>query len=140
MKIYCDTDTLPNNITTEHAEQAAVTILAAAHEKGIVVLHGSNISHNEVIKTPNPVRCQQLVDEDEQRKRVQNNERLLGFQAHDRYQTLNPGEDFRPTHCGFSGKVGGGIPGSGFGFGFGFCLGVGGGSGITGAGIGGSGS
>jgi hypothetical protein len=56
------------------------------------------------------------------------------------YQTLNPGEDFRPTHCGFSGKVGGGIPGSGFGFGFGFCLGVGGGSGISGAGIGGSGS
>jgi hypothetical protein len=83
MRIYCDTDTLWNNIRTEDAEQAAAKILGAAHEKGIVVLHSSNLGHNEVMKTPNPVRRQQLVDEAEQRERVQNNERLLGFHAHD---------------------------------------------------------
>ena len=42
-----------------------------------------------------------------------------------------------PRYC--VGKVGGGIPGSGFGLGLGFCFGVGGASGIGGSGICGSG-
>jgi hypothetical protein len=83
MKIYGDTDTLQNNITTEPDEQQAVEILVAAHDRGLLVLHLSNISHHEVMKTPNPVQRQRLVDDAEQRERVQNNERLLGFQAQD---------------------------------------------------------
>jgi hypothetical protein len=82
MKIYGDTDTLLNNIT-EPAEQEAVEVLVAAHRKGIVVLHRSNISHREVMKTSNPVQRQRLVDDAEQRERVPNNERLHGFQAQD---------------------------------------------------------
>jgi hypothetical protein len=83
VKIYCDTDTLLNNITTEPAEQGAVEILVAAHDKGIVVLHRSNISHREVMKTTDPIQRQRLIDDAEQRERVPNDERLLGFQAQD---------------------------------------------------------
>lgn len=83
MKVYCDTNTLMANIRNEPAEQAAVKILVGAHEKGIVVLYGSNISHREVMKTRNPVRRQQLASEAEQRQRVLKNEHLLGFHTHD---------------------------------------------------------
>jgi hypothetical protein len=72
MKIYGDTDTLRNNIVTEPDEQEAVEILFTAHDKGIVVLHRSNISHREVMNTPDPVQRQRLVDDAEQRERVPN--------------------------------------------------------------------
>jgi hypothetical protein len=39
LKLYCDTNTLLSNIRDEPAEQVAVEILVAAHDKGIVVLH-----------------------------------------------------------------------------------------------------
>jgi hypothetical protein len=83
MKIYGDTNTLRHNITTEPDEQEAVENLFTAHDKGIVVLHRSNISHHEVMNTPDPVQRQRLVDDAEQREGVPNNERLLGFQAQD---------------------------------------------------------
>lgn len=83
MKIYCDTDTLPHNIKSEDRELVAVCILGEAHDRGVVVLLRSNVSHTEVMKTRDPSQRQQLLDEAEQRARTQNNERLLGFQTND---------------------------------------------------------
>jgi hypothetical protein len=78
VNIYCDTNTLFNNINNEPTEQAAIKRLLAARLSGIV-MYRSLVDLREVMDTVEVMKRRSLVADYEQLKPITKDEKVYGF-------------------------------------------------------------
>jgi hypothetical protein len=77
--IYCDTNTLFNNINNEPIELAALKRLLAAHRAGSIVMRRSLVNLREVMDTEELTKQQALVADYEQLEPISKDEKVHGF-------------------------------------------------------------
>ena len=81
MKIYCDTNTLFNNIN-EQKERVALERLLACHRAGSIVMYRSRVVLRELMSTRCISQQQKLVADYESLPQIPDDEKLLGFSYH----------------------------------------------------------
>jgi hypothetical protein len=79
LKIYCDTNTLFNNINSEQSEQEALKRLLAAHHVGRIIMYRSLVDLREVMDTKDLDRQKSLVSDYERLEPIPSDEKVHGF-------------------------------------------------------------